>query len=53
MLYNTANAENRESMTKRQMHEITALKQEQATLMHERHKIKTKIRLIYHYQAFI
>ena len=34
-LYNTANAENHECMTKRQTHEVTALKQEQAALRHE------------------
>ena len=38
-----------ECMIKRQMHEVTALKQERVTLMHDRHKIKTKIRLIFHY----
>ena len=44
---------NHEYMTKRQIHEITALKQEQATLMHDRHKTKTKIRLIFNYLAFV
>lgn len=49
MLDKTANAQDRGCMIKEQIHEVTALKEEQVPLMYDRHKIKTKIMQFFHY----